>query len=130
VIEAVCDNATWTFHILAGRPGSLSDIDVLYQSPLYMDVITGRWPPRDCPLTVNGNTRTLLFFLVDGIYPRFAFFVAPYPNPQTREQRTFNLLHEALRKDVERLFGILTARFHSLLHPCCYLFGIALTDSC
>jgi len=53
VIEAVCDNATWTFQILAGSPGSLNDINVLYQSPLYMDVITGKWPPRDCPLTVN-----------------------------------------------------------------------------
>jgi len=58
---------------------------------------------------------------VDGIYPRFAFFVAPYPDPQTREHRTFNRLQEALRKDVERLFGILTARFHIMLHPCRYL---------
>ena len=85
---------------------------------MYMDVITGKWPPRDFSFTVNGNTRTLLYYLVDGIYPRFAFFVAPYPNPQTRKQRTFNRLQEALRKDVERLFGILTARFHVMLHPC------------
>ena len=60
----------------------------------------------------------MLYYLVDGIYPRFAFFVAPYPNPQIREQRTFNRLQEALREDVERLFGILTARFHVMLHPC------------
>jgi len=120
VIEAICDEDTWIYHIFAGSPGSLNDINVLYQSPLYMDVITGKWPPRDFPFTVNGNTRTLLYYLVDGIYPRFAFFVAPYPNPQTREQRTFNRLQEALRKDVERLFGILTARFHIMLHPCRY----------
>jgi len=83
-----------------------------------MDVITGKWPPRDFSFTVNGNTRTLLYYLVDGIYPRFAFFVAPYPNPQTREQRTFNRLQEALRKDVQRPFGILSARFYVMLHPC------------
>jgi len=63
----------------------------------------------------------LLYYLVEGIYHRFAFFVAPYPNPQTREQRTFNRLQEALRKDAERLFGILMARFHIMLHPCRYL---------
>ena len=118
VIEAICDEDTWIYNIFASSPGSLNDINVMYQSPLYMDVITGKWPPRHCPFTVNGNTRTLLYYLVDGIYPRFAFFVAPYPNPQTREQRTFHCLQEALRKDVERLFGILTARFHIMLHPC------------
>jgi len=120
VIEAICDEDTWIYHIFSGCPGSLNDISFLYQSPLYMDVITGKWPPRDCPFTVNVNTRTLLYYLVDGIYPRFAFFVAPYPNPQTREQRTFNRLQEALRKDFERLFRILTARFHIMLHPCRY----------
>ena len=120
VIEAICDEDTWIYHIFSGCPGSLNDINVLYQSPLYMDVITGKWPPRDCPFTVNGNTRTLLYYLVDGIYPRFAFFVAPYPNPQTREQRTFNRLQEALYKDVERLFKMLTARFRIMLHPCRY----------
>jgi len=85
---------------------------------MYMDVVTGKWPPRDFSFTVNGNTRTMLYYLVDGTYPRFAFFLAPYPNPQTPEQRTFNRLQEALRKDVERLFGILTARFHVMLHAC------------
>ena len=120
VIEAICDEDTWIYHIFSGCPGSLNDINVLYESPLYMDVITGKWPLRDCLLTVNGNTRTLLHYLVDGIYPRFAFFFAPYPNPQTREQQTFNRLQDALRKDVESLFGILTARFHIMLHPCRY----------
>jgi len=118
VIEAICDEDTWIYHIFAGSPGSLNDIIVLYQSPMYMDAITGKWPPRDYSFTVNGNTGTLLYYLVDGISPRFASFVAPYPNPRTPEQRTFNRLQEALRKDVERLFGILLARFHVMLHPC------------
>jgi len=119
-IEAIFDEDTWIYHIFAGCPGSLNDTNVLYQSPLYMDVITGKRPPRDCRFTVNGHARTLLYYLVDGIYPRFGFFVAPYLNPQSREQRTFNRLQEALRKDVEHLFRIRTARFHSMLHPCRY----------
>jgi len=83
-----------------------------------MNVVTGKWPPRDFSFTVNGNTRMLLYSLVDGLFPRFASFVALYPNPQMPEQRTFNRLQEALRNNVERLFGILTARFHVMLHPC------------
>jgi len=59
---------------------------------MYMDVITGKWPPREFLFTVNGNTRTLRYYLVDVIYPRFAIFDAPFPNPQTVEQRTFNRL--------------------------------------
>ena len=117
VIEAICDEDTWIHHIFAGCPGSLNDVNVLYQSSLYIDVIMGKWPPRDYPFTVNGKTRTLLYYLVDGIYPRFAFLVAPYRNPRIREERTFNRLQEALRKDVERLFGTLTARSHMMLHP-------------
>jgi len=104
----------------SGCPGSLNDDCVLYQLLMYMDVITGTWPPRDCPSTVNGNTRTLLYYQVNGSYPRFAFFVAPYPNPQTREQLTFNRVQQALRKKVKHLFGILMARFHMMLHPCRY----------
>jgi len=60
MIEAICDEDTWIYHTFSGCPGSLNDINVLYQSPLYMDVITGKLPPRDCPFTLNGNTRTLL----------------------------------------------------------------------
>jgi len=34
VIEAICDEDTWIYHIFAGSPGSLNDINVLYQSPM------------------------------------------------------------------------------------------------
>jgi len=57
---------------------------------------------------------------VDGIYPRFAFFVSPFPDPTTEVEVTFNRLEEALRKDVERLYAVLTARFHVALHPAKY----------
>jgi len=117
VIEAICDEDTWIYQNFAGSPGSLNYVNGVYQSPMYMDDVTGKWPMSDCSLTVNGNTLTFLYYLVDGVYPRFAFFVAPYRNPQTPEQQTFNRLQEALRKDVERLLDILTARFDVMLHP-------------
>jgi len=70
--------------------------------------------------TVNGTTSTLLYYLVDGIYPRFAFFVSPFPNPTTEVEVTLNRLQKALRKDVERLYAVFTARFPVALHPANY----------
>jgi len=69
------------------------------------------------PYTINGYTRTLPNYLVDRIYPRYAFLISPHPQPSTDEQTTFNRLQEAIRKDVERLFGVLMKRFHVVLHP-------------
>jgi len=117
VVEAVCDEDLWVWHLFEGAPGSLNDINVMHQSPLYLDISGGRWPPRNKPYTINGHTRTLPFYLVDGIYPRFAFLISPHPKPSTEEQTTFNRLQEAIRKDVERLFGVLMKCFHVALHP-------------
>jgi len=113
----VCDEDLWVWHLFVGAPGSLNDINVMQQSPLYLDVTGGRWPPRGTPFTINGRTRTLPFYRVDGIYPRYAFLMSPHPKPSTGEQTTFNRLQEAIRKDVERLFGVLMKRFQVTLHP-------------
>jgi len=66
--------------------------------------------------TVNGITRTLSYFLLDGIYPRYSFLVSAHQIPMKDEAKTFNHLQEAIRKDVDHLFGVLTQRFHITLH--------------
>jgi len=116
VVEAVRDEDLWIWHLFVGAPGSLNDINVWNQSPLYLDVTAGWRPPRGVTFTVNGITRTLQDYLVDGIYPRYAFLVSPHPIPMTDEAKTFNCLQQATRKDVERLFGVLKKRFHIALH--------------
>ena len=98
----------------------MNDLNVMQQSPLYHAVTAGDWPPRNKPFTVNGKTRTLLYYLVDGIYPSYAFLISSYSNANTEKRKTFNRLQEALRKDVERLDGVLTARFHIDMHPARY----------
>jgi len=117
VVEAVCHEDLWVWHLFVGAPGSLNDINVMHQSPLYLDVTGGRWPPRGTPFTINGRTRTLPYYLVDGIYPRYAFLMSPHPKPSIEEQTTFNRLQEAIRRDVEPLLGVLLKRFHVALHP-------------
>jgi len=117
VVEAVCDEDLRIEHLFLGAFESLNDINVLNQSPLYVGVTAGRWPPQGVTFSVNGITRTLRYYLVDGIYPRYAFLVSPHPMPMTEEAKTFNRLQEAIRKEVERLFSVRTKRFHIALHP-------------
>jgi len=75
------------------------------------------WPLKFFSFCVNGRSRRLLYYLTDGVYPKHPFFVSPNPNPITPAEKSFNRLQEAPRKDVERLYGVMTARFHILLHP-------------
>jgi len=56
VVEAICDKDTWFDHLFAGILGSPNDINVLHQSPMYMEVITGKWPPRDFALYGHGQS--------------------------------------------------------------------------
>ena len=105
------------WHLFVRAPGTFNIINVMHQSPLYLDVTGGRWPPRNHPYTINSTTRHFLYYLGDGIYPRFSFLISPHAKPCTEEQKAFNRLQEALRKEAERLFGILMERFDVALHP-------------
>ena len=57
------------------------------------------------------------YYLTDKAYHKCPVFLYCCANPTTRKQRVFNRLQEAVRKDVERLYGILASRFHMLLRP-------------
>ena len=109
-MEALWDEDLWVWQLHVGAPGSPNDINVMYQSSLSLDVTAGRWPPCNRSYTPNGTSRTLPDYLVDGVYPRYAFLMSRHRMPSTEEQKVFNRLQEAVRKDVERLFGILTQR--------------------
>lgn len=120
IIEAACDEDLWIWHWFVGSPGSYNDVNVLNESPLFDAVQAGTWPPRGFTYVTNGHERSAPYYLVDGIYPRHSFLVSPYETPATPQERAFNRLQEAMRKDVERLFGVLTRRFHIAMHPARY----------
>lgn len=120
VLETVCEEDLWVWHIFAGSPGSNNDLNVLAHSPLMVKVNRGQWPPPGLRFTVNGSSFRTPYYLVDGIYPRYSFLVSPHANPRTPEERASNRLQEALRKDVERLYAVLTSRFHIALYPARY----------
>ncbi|XP_028116650.1 uncharacterized protein LOC114314374 [Camellia sinensis] len=57
------------------------------------------------------------YYLADGIYLQWATFVKTIPCPQGKKNKHFAEAQEAYRKDVERAFGVLQARFAIVRGP-------------
>ena len=61
--------------------------------------------------SVNGREYNLAYYLTDGVYPKWATFIQYIPIPQGPKVVLFFQRQEASRKDVERAFRVLQARF-------------------
>lgn len=103
-------------NLYAGSPGSSNDLNVLAHSPLMTKVTQGRWPPSGLSFSVHVLRFRMPYYLVDGIYPRYAFLMSPRAEPSIDQDRAFHRLQEAFRKDVERLYAVLTRRFNITLY--------------
>ncbi|XP_030974812.1 uncharacterized protein LOC115994722 [Quercus lobata] len=57
------------------------------------------------------------YHLTDGIYPKWATFVKTISAPQGHKRKLFSAAQEAYKKDVERAFGVLQARFAIVRGP-------------
>ena len=58
-----------------------------------------------------------MHFLVDGIYPEWAIFVTTFSDKEDPRKKKYAQAQEAVRKDVERAFGMLVKRLHVLARP-------------
>ncbi|XP_057535338.1 uncharacterized protein LOC130813516 [Amaranthus tricolor] len=94
---------------------SYNDLNVLYRSPLLVDLFEGKAPPVN--FTVNGNQYGIAYYLTDGIYLKWATFIQSITEPQTAKARLFTQHQEAAIKDVERAFGVLRAQFAIIRKP-------------
>ena len=111
--DAVTDGDLYCWHWFAGRLGTNDEKSVLVNSPLFMDVLSGR---RRMLLPdeyfLDGVRRQwLLYFLGDGAYPRWAIFHLPDATPTTEKEKYAAVQQVAARKDVERLSGCLRGRW-------------------
>ncbi|GJV12579.1 ALP1-like protein [Tanacetum coccineum] len=117
LLEAVASQDLWIWHAFFGVAGSNNDINVLYQSPLFNDLKTGRAP--EIPFVANGVTYRSGYYLVDGIYPELAPLVKTIAEPADDDHKRilYKQKQESARKDVERAFGVLKKKWAILANP-------------
>ncbi|XP_021833154.1 uncharacterized protein LOC110772971 [Prunus avium] len=87
----------------------LNDLNVLGQSPVFDKVLRGHSP--QVTYQINNTVYSGAYYLADGIYPRWTTFVKTIPNHQSEKERSFASFQKGCRKDVERCFSILQARW-------------------
>lgn len=117
VLEAVADGECWMWHAAFGYPGSLNDLNILDMSSTMERIFRGEFPPR-FTFIVNNVVFKTPYFLADGIYPAWALFIKTIRNAKTPKEKRYASAQEAVRKDVERAFAALVARWHILKQPC------------
>jgi len=115
MLEAVASHDLWIWHAFFGVAGSNNDINVLNRSPLFTEVLQGRAP--EVHFTVNGTEYNMGYYLANGIYPEWATFVKKIPLPQCEKDKLYAEHQNGARKDVERAFGVLQARFAIIRNP-------------
>ncbi|XP_062166923.1 uncharacterized protein LOC133873207 [Alnus glutinosa] len=115
ILEAVASYDLWIWHAFFDLSGSHNDINVLERSFIFSDLAQGRVPPVN--YTVNGHNYNMGYYLADGIYPQWATFVKTISSPQGNKRKHFAAAQESARKDVERAFGVLQARFAIVRGP-------------
>ncbi|TVU40000.1 hypothetical protein EJB05_13445 [Eragrostis curvula] len=98
-----------------GFPGSCNDINVLQRSPVFSAYVRGKTPPIQ--FTVNERTYDMGYYLADGIYPEWPAFVKSVRHPMERKTEHFAAMQEGARKDIERAFGVLQARWAVIRGP-------------
>jgi hypothetical protein len=110
VLEVVAALDMWIWHAFFGMSGSHNDINVLQYSNVFGSLVEGRAPPVQ--FEINGHQYDKGYYLAGGIYRRWSTFMKTISNPVPRENKAwFATQKEVCRKDVERAFGALQARF-------------------
>ena len=115
VAEAIAGHDMYIYQAYVGLPGCLNDLNILSRTDTqkkYMRSYAIRHRFKLGATTYKGA-----YFLADGIYPKWAWFVKTIPLPVTRKQRFFAKKQEGVRKDVERAFGRLHSKWHILKNP-------------
>lgn len=109
ILEAVASYDLWIWHAFFGMPGTNNDINVLHRSPIFDPMTSGRMPPVH--YTVNGHAYNFGYYLADDIYPNWPTFVKAIRHPWEEKKIYFTQMQESHRKDIERAFSVLQARW-------------------
>ncbi|GJW38235.1 RNA-directed DNA polymerase, eukaryota, partial [Tanacetum coccineum] len=89
-------------------PGANNDLNVLYGSLLFDDVLADTAPKA--PFVVNGRIYKKCYYLANDIYPTWSMFVKTFSIAREEKTLKFKRVQESARKDIERAFG-----FHKVI---------------
>jgi hypothetical protein len=95
-------------------PSSCNDIIVLHRSPLFDNLAQGIGP--QVTYTVNGRVYHMGYYIANVIYPPWATLISGISMTQSMKQY-FTIKQSEYRKDVERAFGVLQAKFAIIKGP-------------
>ena len=118
ILEAICDPDTYIWYCFFGELGSLNDLNILEKSTIVGSILNGTMDlrlPQELHYCINGTVRDYIYFLVDGIYPKWPIFVSTVSDatPGSKDN-LFATYQEAVRKDIERAFGVIVKKFDIL----------------
>jgi len=115
ILEAVASHNLHIWHAFFGMPGSLNDINVRHRSHVFDSISSGTCAPVN--FNVNGTDYNMGYLLANGIYPPWRTLVKGLRCPQTMKETYFTSKQSAHRKDVERAFGVLQAKYQIVKGP-------------
>jgi Plant transposon protein len=108
----MCDDRLAFNHGFFEMSGVNNDDNVLNASPFLSERIDGTWPLKvEC--LVSGVRHNIPYVLADGIYPPWRVLIQTISKAARASpaDHAFSNLQEAIRKDIERAFGVLQSRF-------------------
>ena len=104
ILEVICDPDTYLVFFF-GEPGSLNDLNILEKSTIVGSILNGTMElrlPQELHYSINGTVCDYLYFLVDGIYPKWPIFISTISNASPgSKDKLFATYQEAVRKDIE-----------------------------
>jgi hypothetical protein len=118
VLEAVASQDLWLWYASLNVVGSISDISVLDQSPVYNEILKGQ--ASQMQFSINKSQYNMGYYLANEIYPECNVFVKTILFPRTEKERLFAQHQEEARKDVQRAFGVMQSRFPIVRGPIRY----------
>ncbi|GKA47744.1 zinc finger, CCHC-type containing protein [Tanacetum coccineum] len=105
MLEAVADQQLGFWHAYFGVPGSNNDLNVLYGSLLFDDLLADKAP--EASFQVNGKTYEKGYYLADVIYPQWSTFIKAFSIARDKKTMKFKRVQESARNDIERAFEVL-----------------------
>jgi Plant transposon protein len=117
VLEAVADGECWIWHAAFGYPGSLNDLNILDMISTMGRIFRRDFPPS-LTFLVNNVAFKTAYFLADGIYPAWALFIKTIRNAMSPKDKRYASAQGAERKDFERAFAALVARWNIIKQYC------------